>query len=314
MKELIFFFLRNLLPVLICLAAPALSGAEGLRVGVIMTGDVPYYAEMHKSFVEELNRKLPADNQVEVILQRPFPDHIAWSNAARKLIAFDVDLIVTYGSPATLAVLEEKSDIPVVYSGVYNPDGIDIQGKNVTGCGYKVPLSSLIRYLKRIQHIDVLRVVFSSIEEDSSRQANELAILARQQNVKLTKVNIRSKSDIQKLKNSTGDDAVILTGSALVHLWIDELMTVLRDEKDPVADIFPDAGENGVLLTLYRPPEEQGEMAAEMTARILKGEDLDLISSDSHGDTELVFNLIEAQKIGLKLPVGLLVEATKVIK
>lgn len=293
---------------------PALSTGKELRIGVIMTGDVPYYSEMHKGFMEELKRSTGGAGEIEVILQRPFPDQIAWSNAARKLIAFDVDLIVSYGSPATLAVLHEKSDIPLVYAGVYDPQSVDISGKNVTGCGYKVPLSSLIRYLKRLKHVATLSALYSSIEEDSLRQVNNLESLASRQNITLIKVNLQSKKDIKKIKSVSGGDAVILTGSALVHLWIDDIMPELRKEKEPVADIFPDEVEAGVLMTLYRPPFEQGQNAAEMVSRILEGELPNTITPVVHGDAELVFNLIEADKIGLTFPVGLMVEATRVIK
>ena len=288
-------------------------GAQ-LRIGVIMTGDIPYYKKMHQGFLEELERHKPPEDEIEVILQRPFPDQIAWSNAARKLIAFDVDLIVSYGSPATLAVLDESSKVPVVYAGVYDPDNADITGKNVTGCGYKVPLSSLVRYLKRLKKIDSLRALYSSVEEDTVRQVGTLASLSSQQNVSLTKVNLRSKKEIGKLQRGSGEDAVILTGSALVHLWIDDLMSLLRKEKQPVADVFPDDAEAGVLITLYRPPVEQGRKAAAMAARILGGEQPVNIPPEIHGDTELVFNKIEADKLGLTFPVGLLVEATRVIK
>ena len=146
-----------------------------------MTGDIPYYAEIHKSFVSELNRRLDGSEEIEIILQRPFPDTISWSNAARKLIAFDVDLIVTYGSPAAQAVIHEKSRIPLVYAGLYEPEQAAVNKKNVTGCGYRVPLSSILRYFKRLKTISTVGIVFSSVEEDSVRQYETMKLLCSQQ-------------------------------------------------------------------------------------------------------------------------------------
>ncbi len=288
--------------------------AEGRQIGVIMTGDIPYYKEMHQAFAESLNSLVPEGEKIEIILQRPFPDSIAWSNAARKLIAFDVDVIVTYGSPATLAVMEEKSGIPVVYAGVYDPERTEIGGKNITGCGYKVPLSSLLRYLRRLGGIDKVSVVFSGIEEDSVRQKDELERLAGKQNITLEEINVRSRNDIKRLEGLTEDDAVFITGSSLAHLWINDILTATAKDKDPVADVFPDPDETGVLMTLYHPPKDQGVKAAEMVSRILGGEHPENIASGVHRETELVFNLIEANKIGIKLPIQLIVEATRVIK
>jgi len=283
------------------------------RVGVIMTGDVPYYGAMHDAFVAELSRRVAADEKIEIILQRPFPDPISWSNAARKLIAFDVDLIVTYGSPATLAVIHEKSRIPLVYAGLYEPEQADVVSKYVTGCGFKVPLSSIIRYFKRLKTIDTLGIVCSSIEEDSMRQYETMKAIAEQQDIKAEKIDIRSRTDLDELKKKK-PDAVFITGSSLVHLWLDDIMAILRREKIPTADIFPDFAEAGVLMTLFQPPHEQGQLAAEMAAQILLGEKPDKIIAHTFRDTELVFNLVEARHLDITFPIHLLIEATKVIE
>ena len=99
------FFITRLVPtfLLFLLFCPATLSAKML-VGVIMTADIPYYRSMHQSMFVALKQQLPPGEDVEFILQRPFPDPIAWSNAARKLIAIEVDLIVSYGAPATQAV------------------------------------------------------------------------------------------------------------------------------------------------------------------------------------------------------------------
>ncbi|MBU0968494.1 MAG: ABC transporter substrate-binding protein [Proteobacteria bacterium] len=283
------------------------------RIGVIMTGDVPYYGAMHDAFVAELNRRVAGAEKIEIILQRPFPDPISWSNAARKLIAFDVDLIVTYGSPATLAVIHEKSRIPLVYAGLYEPDHAEIVSKNVTGCGFKVPLSSIIRYFKRLKTVNTLGIVCSSIEEDSMRQYETMKIAAEQQNMKAEKIDIRSRADLDALKTKN-PDAVFITGSSLAHLWLDDIMSILRREKIPTADILPDFPEAGVLMTLFQPPHQQGQMAAEMAAQILLGEKPANIIPYTFRDTELVFNLVEARYLGIDFPIHLLIEATKVIE
>lgn len=304
--------LSILLAVLVVLSAARDSHAEK-RIGVIMTGDVPYYGAMHAVFVSALKKKFAGDDEIEVILQKPFPNAISWSNAARKLIAFDVDLIVTYGASATQAVLYEKSRIPLVYAGLYDPDQAKVSGKNVTGCGFKVPMSSIIRYFKHLKQIDTLGIVFSSVEEDSVRQYEEMKVLAWQQNIKTEKIDIRSQTGLDQVlaKNA---DAVFITGSALAHLWINDILSILRKKQIPAADIFPDDLDSGVLMTLFQPPQAQGQMAADMASQILLGAKPGNILSYTFRDTELVFNLDEARRFGIDFPIQLLIEATKVVK
>lgn len=313
MKTAAPFFFRCLLAVVMICTLPVLARAEFL-IGVVMTGDVPYYRAMHEAFVEALDTSVSAGENVQIILQKPFPDPISLSNAARKLIAYDVNLIVTYGSPATHAVLNEKSKIPVVYAGVYDPEKAALQGKRITGCGFKVPLSSLLRYMKRLKQIDTLRIIYSSVEEDSSRQAEEMLVLAEQQGVLAKKIDIRSRKDLAHLETIGANDAVFITGSSTAHLWLENIMSFVHRQKVPTATIFPDSEEVGVLITLFQPPHEQGEKAAEMALQVLKVEPPGNIQPDVLRGTELVFNLREAQQVGLKFPIQLIIEATRVIK
>ena len=304
--------LKILLSVLFFLAAVQdLHAAK--RIGVIMTGDISYYEKIHDTFVTELNKKFTGSEEIEIILQRPFPDPISWSNAARKLIAFDVDLIVTYGSPAAHAVIHEKSRIPLVYAGFYEPENATIDMKNVTGCGFRVPLSSILRYFKRTTAINTLGIVYSSIEEDSVRQYEAMRLIAGQQDIKTEKIDIRARTDLGKLKTKDFD-VVFITGSSIAHLWLDDIVPILDEKRIPAADIFPDDKESGILITLYQPAHRQGEMAAEMAWQILLGTKPSDITTHTFRETELVFNLVEAKHLGINFPIQLLIEATRVIE
>lgn len=304
--------LRLLLSVLFLLAAAPDLHAEK-RIGVIMTGDIPYYGVMHEAFVAELNSRFAGGEKIEIILQRPFPNPISWSNAARKLIAFDVDLIVTYGSSATQAVIHERSRIPLVYAGLYESGQEVISAENVTGCGFKIPLSSIVRYLKRLKPVDTLGIVFNSVEEDSVRQYKTMKEFVEQQGIKAQEIDIRSRADLDKLKGGQAD-AVFITGSSLAHLWLDEILMILRKEQIPAADIFPDDASAGVLLSLYQPPLSQGQMAAEMVSKILGGEKPVAITPHIFRDTELVFNLVSARYLGITFPIQMISEATRVVQ
>ena len=298
--------------ILFFLAAMQSDLYAGKRVGVIMSADIPYYEVMHEAFVSEVERITAGEEQVEFVLQRPFPDSISLSNAARKLIAFDMDLIVTYGAPATDAVLYEKSKIPIVFAGIYNPD-IAAVARQATGCGFKVPLSSIIRYFKRLKAIGSLGIVVSGLEDASVRQFQEMSELSRESGIAVEKIDIRTLDDLKKLEN-VQSDVVFITGSSLGHLWLNDVVKLLRKKKIPTADVFPDFSDSGVLMTIYSPPNLQGKVAAGMAAEILRGKEPRKIEPIVIRDTELVFNLAEARFIGVTIPVNVLIEATKVIK
>jgi len=209
-----------------------------MLIGVMMPDDTPYYSTMHRAFAEELKRLTPPGQHIKIILQRPFPDPIALSNTARKLIAADVNLIVAYGSPATLAVIHERTDIPLVYAGFYNPGPTAVHGRNVTGCGFKVPLTSILRYLRSLKPISTLSVIYSSLEEDSTRQADELQNLARDQHIHLVKINIKSRRDIKKLDFTMDDGAFFYNRQRHRQLVHRRYHPYLTGKKVPVSRYF----------------------------------------------------------------------------
>jgi ABC-type uncharacterized transport system substrate-binding protein len=85
---------------LLLVAAIVFSGqvvAHAKTVGIIMTGDIPYYQTVHQTLLNEMSAYFSEQN-IEVITQKPLPNPMSWTNAARKLKALEADVIVAYGS------------------------------------------------------------------------------------------------------------------------------------------------------------------------------------------------------------------------
>jgi putative ABC transport system substrate-binding protein len=162
--------------------------------------------------------------------------------------------------------------------------------------------------------VNTLTVVFSSIEEDSVRQKEELRGLAAGQQTQIKEIDVRAIADLEQLRALGRDDTVFVTGSALAHVWLGNILSILEQNKVPMGTIFPDPTEAGVLIALFQPPQEQGKTAAAVAARILQGDKPGSIAPEVQRDTELIFNLIEAQQLGIDFPIQLIVEATRVIK
>lgn len=294
----------------LCLPTPAPAKTV---IGVIMPGTPPYFLEVHKAFLEALKSEVSPAHDLEIIVQRPFPDAIAIGNATRKLVAAEADIIVTYGAAATLAVLSEKIRQPLLYSGVYDPANAPFVGRNLTGCGFKVPLSSLLRYLRELKPCDAINVLYCSLEDDSVRQVGELAELAKEQQLTLNLINIRSREELKRAPHPKGD-ALFITGSSVINMLFDEVLAMAKVAQQPSVSILPDLNEAGVTISLYNSPVEQGRKTAQLLAQILAGRPPREIKPETLRNTELVFNLREAKSIGVKIPFQLVAEASRVIK
>lgn len=305
--------LQCLLVVLLLGAFLPASAWSKTVVGVMMPGNSPYFQEIHKAFLLALTSKSPAGTNFEILVQRPFPDAIALSNAARKLLAADPQFIVAYGTSAALAMLNEKGRTPLIYGGVYDPLTAQLNGPTITGCGFKIPLTSLLRYLRELKKIETLNVLYCSLEDDSVRQLNELVELAKGQQLNLNRINLKDREDLRKAALDRGD-AIFLTSSSVVASMLDEILALAKKHQQPSVGIFPDREEAGITIALYHDPLAQGRKIAEIAAQVLAGHPPNGIKPESLRNTELMFNLKEAKNIGVKIPFQLVAEASKVIK
>lgn len=278
-------------------------------VGVIMTGNIPYYKEMHKAFIEGFAAE--GLGNVEIVLQTPTPEPMSWTNAARKIISVGADLIVTYGAPATLTAMAETSEIPIVFAGVYDPQALGIMGKNATGISSKVPVASLVKHLKAISNFATLGVVFSESEKDTVLQVNDIKQMESSFGFKSSRYSVRKSEDIAKIANI--DALFLTTGCAAMHC-VSNLVGVARKAKIPTGTTIGGAEGSGIILTLSANPQEQGREAAKIAARVFKGAKPASIPLEPPRKIDLIINLKEATEMGLKIPFDLLTAATRVIK
>ncbi len=109
-------------------------------------------------------------------------------------------------------------------------------------------------------------------------------------------------------------DAVFISVSAVVNEAIDTIVQNAHAAKIPTISLLGGTAEHGVVLSLARSFMEQGEAAARMTARLLRGEKPIGIPLEMPKLMRLVLNLKETETMGIKVPLDLISDATRVIK
>lgn len=297
---------------LVLCAAPALAADK--TVGVIMSGNIGYYQEVHRAFVGAMVKEGFDHRKVDTLLQMPSPDPLSWTNAARRLAVAEVNVLVTYGAPAALAAIREAKGIPIVFAGVYDPNAVGISAKNIAGISSKVPMTSLLKYLKKLMPFTRLAIVYNEQEPDSARQAEELAQLESQYGFQTVRMAVKRPEDVRKLVFTGKADAVLVSVSAVVNEALNVVVKSAHAAKVPTISQTGGTAEHGVILSLAPSATEQGEAAARFAARMLRGENPAGMPFEFPKMVELVLNLKEAGALGIKVPIDLITEATKVIK
>jgi putative ABC transport system substrate-binding protein len=290
------------------------AGAADKTIGVVMSGNITYYQEIQKAFAGAIAREGFDYRKADTLLQMPAPDAMSWTNAARKFVVAEVNVLVTYGAPAALAAIRETKGIPIVFAGVYDPAAVGVQARNATGISCKVPMTSLLKYLKKLTSFTRIAVVYNEAEPDSVKQVDELRQLEAQYGFQTVKMPIRKSEDAKKLVFAGRAEAVLISVSSVVNEAVDAIVQQARAAKVPTVSQTGGSVEKGVILSLAPSAAEQGEAAAKIAARLLRGENPAAIPVEIPKMVELVLNVREAGAVGIKVPFDLITDATKVIK
>jgi putative ABC transport system substrate-binding protein len=275
------------------------------KIGVIMTGDIQYYQDIHNAFLKNFK------HEHEIVIQRPMPNPMSWTNAARKLVNIGSDMIIGYGTPATLTTMKVTSDIPIVFAGVYDPKAMKIGGKNATGVSSTVSVKEILKTLKILSKGSKLGVILGKSEKDTILQTRQIKKDAASVGFESVLFAIKSSVDKNKIK---GVDAILLTSCSAAMLQIKDIVDIARRDKIPLVAMIGGGENAGVLITVSADPKEQGEKLAVAVNKILEGTNVSAIAIEEPKQIQTTINLKEAQTIGLNIPAGIKNSATNFIE
>jgi putative ABC transport system substrate-binding protein len=287
------------------------AASHAKTVGILMTGDIPYYHAIHQALLDEMSSYFSEQN-IEIVLQTPLPNPMSWTNAARKLKTLGSEVIVTYGLPATLATMKEVGNTPIIFAGVYSPETMNIGGNNTTGISSTVALQTVLAKLGNITRLSNIGIVYNKTEKDSIIQAREVKNLEKHLGFNTVLLNVSGGFEENKIK---GLDALILSScsAGMCKPHLPEIVALARKSKVPTVALISGA-ESMVVLTFSAAAKEQGLQAAGMLRKILAGEKPDNIPVQNPTQVELIVNLKEAQAMGVAIPAEVLNSATRVIE
>lgn len=295
----------------IVLTCAVTSNAQAFTVGVILTRNNPLFEKMHEHFTAELNSRAEGKD-ITLIVQRPYADPIAWTNTAKKFVVAEVDVIVAYGTPATLAALNLKSDIPVIFAGVYSPALESIKSGRASGLCSKMPLSSFVRYIKATAQSDKIAVLYSGVEADSALQTAEIMDLAARAGFQAEAVNLSRASETTQTLSAVDAGYYVVTSSAILSTTYGSILRIANNKKVPIASLL--YGQDArATITLTTDPEEHGVDAAKRTLKVKSGFKPNTIETSCSDKVELIFNMREATKLGINIPMELVTGATRII-
>jgi putative ABC transport system substrate-binding protein len=243
-----------------------------------------------------------------------------------ELLSLPVDLIVTAGTPASLAVKKATDSVPLVMIAVGDPVGTGLikslhhPGGNATG------VTSIASDLEG-KRLELLREVVPKVNSVAALwnpvspfqvvSEKELQAAAQGLRIRILSLPVKSPEDIEAAFGIMGKERpealMVLADRFFLHHRA-RIMEFAVQNRLPGVHAYQELVETGGLMSYGPSYAEMHRRAAYFVDRILKGTKPADLPVERPTRFELMINLKTAKQIGLTIPPTVLARANKVIK
>jgi ABC-type uncharacterized transport system substrate-binding protein len=248
------------------------------------------------------------------------------ADEAAELVRLKVAVIVTPGTPATMAARAATSTIPVVMTNVGDPVGSGIvaslarPGGNVTG------LSLLDAELdgKRIEllkeavpHLSRLAILWSANDPGMTLAFGRVETAAKALGFALQNLAVREPAEFPRAFEAAGAgraEALFVTAQPFTNQHRAQILDLVAKHRLPAIYTLRSFVDAGGLMSYGPSQADQYRRAATYVDRILKGARPADLPVEQPTKFELAINLRTARTLGLTVPAGLLQRADQVIE
>lgn len=283
------------------------AGSASARVAVLLSQDAPQYREFVTGFKSALDKQRVA----AAVTVRRLDANAARTRAAVRESAAAADLLVPLGSAALRAVIDERPALPAVASMV--PRESDLAGaQNTTGVVLEFTPEVEFQWLRRILP-DARRVGVLYNTAENQLRIIEATAAAGSSAFELHTLPVAEPRDLPDALEAIAGKAQVLWGITDRVVMTPEtakpiLLFLLRHRIPLVGPSAPWV-KAGTLYALDRDYADLGRQAAELAARVLKGQSPGSLRPLRPRKALLAINRRTAAALDLDLPPDVLRQA-----
>jgi putative tryptophan/tyrosine transport system substrate-binding protein len=279
----------------------------------------PFRAELRARGYEE-GRNIEIEYRWAEGQYERFPKLIA------ELLAAKVELIVTAGTPATLAVKQATTSVPLVMIAVGDPVGNGIvsslarPGGNITGLSSIAPelegkrLEFLREIIPNLSHVALILNPTNPFHATSMKQARPAAEKLR---IKLLVLEVKKTDEFDaafgEILRQRAEAMLILADRVFLH-GRRQLMEFATKHRLPTMNPYRELVESGGLISYGPSYEDMHRRAADYVDKILKGSKPGDLPIQLPTKFDLRINLKAAKAMGIKISESFLLQADQVIE
>ncbi|TRZ68008.1 MAG: hypothetical protein D4S02_04340 [Rhodocyclaceae bacterium] len=320
---------ETVLALLALLAATRASMAQqqAKRIGLLWINSVGESSAYLQAFREGLRAQGYSEgNNLEIVDRFLVASYPQMADAAAKLVAEKVDVIVCFGNTAINAASRATTTIPIVFVSGTDPvkAGFALSlarpGKNITGVTVINEEIGAKRLELLKQAVPGLKLVAIPLNPESVSEVNdfkELEASTRSLGIKLRSVPVRHPGELEAaMKGAVKSGVAGFAPMPSTIFFANARKLINAIEKTGLPAIYDERSyvRAGGLMSYGSDNAEKFRHVAVIVGKILKGANPGDLPIEQPMTLRMAINLKTAKALGIKIPQSLLLQADEVIQ
>lgn len=293
-----------------------------IKIGVLQWSEETFYEESKNGILYQLEKDGFGKPAVKYSIENARGGKARAVQVAQQFAAAKMDLIITVGTSATMALAREIKDVPIVFSTVYDPVETGIakdwksSGNNTTGTSTYIPMSKLLNHLKEFTPVKRLAVLYTPYEKNSEAELKDLQRLQTDFQIKVIPVPLTRKEEVAPILQEVvrTADAIYLSGSSIADETIPTIVDMASKKKVATITHLDSLVNKGVLLGVCADAYQVGRLAGKKAVKILRGAKPASIPIEPLEKLDVIINMRTAKAGQFQIPPLFMKSVTKVIE
>ena len=286
------------------------SNDDVIKIGVIQMIENGAFNDMRQGFIDELEAKGYGEDKVEIIYKSAQGDATNLNTICQEMVTNDVDIVATIATPATQAMVNMESDIPVFYVAVSAPvqagviSDMEKPDKNATGTSNAIPVSEIFALSDQLTPgCKTYGFLYNTGEVNAVNTVNDAKAYCDENGLSYVEAVVTNSSEVQQAAQTLAAqvDAIFVPNDSMIQSAMPNVAEVARDAKIPVYGSSAVMVSSGAFATIAVDDKEIGAMSADMAIEYLEGKAMEEIPSVVVPAKATVINQQTVDALGITL-------------
>ena len=282
-----------------------------IKVGVIQLIENGAFNDMKDGFIEELRAKGYTDDKCDIVVKSAQGDTATLNTICQEMVDSRMDLVATIATPATQAMVNMDSDIPVVFISVSAPvaagvtSNMEKPDKNATGTSNAIPVSDIFNLSDSLTPGNkTYGLIYNTGEVNSVNTVKDAKSYLDGKGLKYVEAVVTNSSEIQQAAESLvgSVDAIFVPNDSVVQSGMAQITEITRKNKIPVYACSATTVQSGAFATVAMNDKQIGSQSADMAVEILGGKKVADVPSVVVPASGTVINQNTMEALGVTIP------------